>query len=277
MPANADSTRYRFSCIKVWVDGENDARTGYMNQPYIGSFTTDPPGNVGSPVLDQNAINTFVNIAKQNNIIHMLHVSGDRAMDMGLEAYETLVKAGKNPKIFRLEHFGVFQMYPSHLQRAKQLFGSGLKINVQPTWMLNLLQSDFDNMGPERASTGFLFRSMIDAGLEPAAGSDVTGIYPDNVNPFLGIYAAVTRSSDSPANSPFLPAEAVSVTEALKMWTIWAARSLGEDQVKGTIEAGKYADMAVLSDDVLTINPTNLKSVTVLKTIMAGEVVYSAG
>lgn len=276
MPANADSTRYRFSGIKVWVDGENDARTGYMYLPYVGSFSTDPPGNVGSLVTPQDGINTFVSIANQNNVIPMLHVSGDRAMDMGLDAYETLIKGGQKTKLLRLEHFGVFQMYDTQLQRVKKLIGNGLKINVQPTWMLNLLQSDFDNMGADRAATGFQFRSMIDAGLEPAAGSDVTGIYPENVNPFLGIYAAVTRASDSPSHSPFQPNQAITVTEALKMWTIWPAKAMGEEQVKGTIEAGKYADMAVLSADVLTIAPTALHDVLVEKTIMGGEVVYSA-
>jgi predicted amidohydrolase YtcJ len=149
----------------------------------------------------------------------------------------------------------------------------GLYISVQPTWLLDLVKADFENMGELRTRTGFQFRSMIDAGLEPAAGTDVTGIYLDNVNPFLAIYAAVTRQSDA---GIFEPGQAISVTEALKMWTIWAARSLGEADLKGSIEPGKYADMTVLSDDILTMPKENLKDAKALKTIVGGKVVYEA-
>ncbi len=101
----------------------------------------------------------------------------------------------------------------------------------------------------------------------------MTGIYLDNVNPFLSIYAAVTRESD---DGIFEPAQAISVTEALKMWTVWAAKSMGESDVKGSIEPGKYADMTVLSDDIFTMPKESLKDVKPLKTIVGGEVVYEA-
>ena len=114
---------------------------------------------------------------------------------------------------------------------------------------------------------------MIDAGLEPAAGTDMTGIYLANINPFSAIYASVTRNSD---NGIFEPSEAVTVTEALKMWTIWAAKSMGEEKVKGSIEPGKYADMVVVSDDIFTMPPEGLKDVKVLKTIVGGKIVYEA-
>ena len=101
----------------------------------------------------------------------------------------------------------------------------------------------------------------------------MTGIYLDNVNPFLAIYAAVTRESD---DGIFEPAQAVSVTEALKMWTIWAAKSMGEADRKGSIEPGKFADMTVLSEDIFTMPKENLKDVKASKTIVGGNVVYEA-
>jgi predicted amidohydrolase YtcJ len=171
----------------------------------------------------------------------------------------------------RIEHFGVFQANDKQLGRARAMADKGFKISVQPTWLLDLVKADYENMGPGRTRTGFKFRSMIDAGLEPAAGTDVTGIYLDNVNPFLAIYAAVTRNSDK---GIFMPEEAVTVSEALKMWTVWAAKSMGEFAVKGSIEPGKFADMTVLADDPLTIPKEKLKDVKVLKTIVGGEVVY---
>ena len=156
----------------------------------------------------------------------------------------------------RIEHFGMFQMDDGQLERAKEMKSKGLHVSVQPIWLLELVKADYENMGALRASTGFQFRSMIDAGFEPAASTDMTGIYLGNINPFEAMYAMVTRESD---RGLFVPGQAISVTEALKMWTIWAAKSMGQADVKGTIEPGKYADMTVLSDDIFTMPKENLK------------------
>ncbi|MBM4293623.1 MAG: amidohydrolase [Deltaproteobacteria bacterium] len=273
MPKGADPAWYRFAGIKVWIDGENDCRTGYMYQPYVGKFDTDPPGGKGTLVTDQAAANRFAAIAHKAGVICMLHCSGDHATDIGLNAYDKVIKSGGPRTIMRIEHFGMFQLMDKQLQRAKEMKKKGLYISVQPTWLLDLVKANYENMGEPRTRTGFQFRAMIDAGLEPAAGSDVTGIYLDNINPFLAIYAAVTRDSDK---GVFEPGQAISVTEALKMWTTWAAKSMGQADVKGSLEPGKYADMVVLSDDIFTIPKQGLKDVKVLKTIVGGNVVYEA-
>ncbi len=271
MPKGADPAWYRFGAIKVWIDGENDCRTGFMYGPYVGHFDTDPAGGRGTLVTSQSEADHFARIALRNGVLPMMHCSGDAAMDIGLTAYENQIKTGTPESIMRIEHFGMFQMNDKQLSRAKEMIRKGFKVSIQPTWLLDLVKADYENMGPERTRTGFRFRSMIDAGLEPAAGSDVTGIYLDNVNPFLAIYAAVTRNSDK---GIFMPEQAISVTEALKMWTIWAAKSMGEEKVKGSIELGKYADMTVLSDDIFTMPKEGLKDVKTLKTIVGGNVVY---
>jgi predicted amidohydrolase YtcJ len=273
MPKGADPAWYRFGAIKVWIDGENDCRTGLMYEPYVGHFDTDPPGGKGTLVTPQPQADRFVQIALKNGVMPMMHCSGDAAIDIGLTAYENQIRSGTPKSIMRIEHFGMFQMSDKQLSRAKEVRQKGFKVSIQPTWLLELVKADYENMGPDRTRTGFKFRSMIDAGLEPAAGTDVTGIYLDNVNPFLAIYAAVTRNSDM---GIFMPEEAVSVTEALKMWTIWAAKSMGEEKVKGSIEPGKYADMTVLSDDIFTMPKEGLKDAKVLKTIVGGNVVYEA-
>jgi hypothetical protein len=273
MPPGFDPAWYRFGGIKVWIDGENDCRTGYMYQPYVGKFDTDPPGGKGSLVTDQRGADKFAAIAHQAGAICMFHCSGDHATDIGLNAYDQVIKSGGPQTIMRLEHFGMFQLTKAQLGRAREMRKQGLYVSVQPTWLLDLVKADLENMGELRARTGFQFRSMIDAGLEPAAGTDVTGIYLDNVNPLLAIYAAVTRQSDA---GIFEPGQAISVTEALKMWTIWAARSMGQADVKGSLEPGKYADLTVFSDDILTMPKEGLKDVKVLQTIVGGNVVYEA-
>jgi len=273
MPAAADPAFYCFGAIKAWVDGENDCRTGLMYERYMGHFDTDPPGDKGTLVTPLPEAEHFADIANRNGVMCMLHCSGDKAMDMGLDAYEREIKTRFKQTIMRIEHFGMFQMSDEQLKRASEMKKQGLFISIQPTWLLELVKADFENMGGQLAKTGFRFRSMIDAGLEPAAGTDMTGIYLANINPFSAIYACVTRNSDQ---GIFEPREAVTVEEALKMWTIWAAKSMGEEKVKGSIEPGKYADMTVLSDDVFTMPKENLKDVKVLKTIVGGDVVYEA-
>lgn len=273
MPQGADPAYYHFAAIKDWVDGENDCRTGYMHDKYEGHFDTDPPGNRGTLVTRQEDVNNFATIANTAGKISMLHCSGDEAMDIGLNAYDKVIASGGPATIKRIEHFGMFQMTDSQLKRAREMKKHGLHISVQPTWLLELVKADYENMGPKRAKTGFRFRAMIDAGLEPAAGTDMTGIYMGNIDPFKAIYASVTRNSDK---GVFEPEQAISVTDALKMWTVWAAKAMGEFDVKGSIEPGKFADMTVLSDDVFTIPKDGLKNVRPLKTIVGGKIVYES-
>ena len=271
MPPGADPAWYRFGGIKDWIDGENDCRTGYMYKPYIGKLDTDPPGGLGTLVTDQPAANHFAAIANRAAVICMFHCSGDHGTDIGLNAYDQVIKSGGPGTIMRIEHFGMFQLTDQQLQRAKEMKKQGLYVSTQPIWLLELVKADYENMGAKRASTGFQFRAMIDAGLEPAASTDMTGIYLGNINPFEAMYAMVTRNSDM---GVFQPEQAISVTEALKMWTIWAAKSMGQADVKGSLEPGKYADLTVLSDDIFTMPKENLKDVKALKTIVGGNVVY---
>jgi predicted amidohydrolase YtcJ len=273
MPPGVDPSWYRFGGIKDWVDGENDCRTGYMYQPYIGHEATDPPGGKGTLVTNQQGADRFATVAHKNGVMCMFHCSGDHATDIGLNAYAKVIKSGGPQTIMRIEHFGMFQLTDAQLARAKEMKKQGLYISVQPIWLLELVKADFENMGEMRARTGYQFHAMIDAGLEPAASTDMTGIYLGNINPFEAIYAMVTRQSDQ---GIFEPGQAISVTDALKMWTIWGAKTMGEADVKGSIEPGKYADLTVLSDDIFTMPKESLKDVKALKTIVGGKVVYEA-
>lgn len=271
MPPKANSDYYRFSAIKAWVDGENDCRTGYMYEPYVGVMDTDPPGGKGTLVTNQVATNQFSKLANQNKKASMLHCSGDAAIDIGLNAYESLAKNQKGNIIKRIEHFGMFQLNPKQLKRGQALKKDNFYFSVQPIWLLELVNADYENMGVARAKTGYQFKTLINAGLEPAASTDMTGIYLGNIDPFKAMYAVVTRQSDM---GVFEPQEAIPVRDALRMWTIWPAKAIGEEKEKGSIEVGKYADMTVLSKNIFKIPKANLKDVKAVKTIVGGRVVY---
>lgn len=277
MPPEADPDFFKFVGLKAWVDGENDCRTGYMYQPYLGHFDIDPPGGRGTLVTPQEDANAFADFAHKNNRIAMLHSSGDAAVDIGLGAYEHSAQAGaasgSHPDtIRRIEHFGMFQVTDSQLQRAQNLLAHGLRISVQPIWLTELVKADYENMGPERAVTGFKFKTMIESGLEPAASTDMTGIYLGNVEPFTAMEAMVTRRSDK---GVFEAHEAISVDDALRMWTLWPAKAMGEGDHRGSIEVGKLADMTVLTDDVFSVAPEEIHTVAAAQTIVGGRVVFS--
>lgn len=273
MPPQANPAYYRFAAIKAWVDGENDCRTGFMYEPYVGTQDTDPPGGKGTLVTNQNLANQFAALANKNQKISMLHCSGDAAADIGLNAYESISKNQTGNTIKRIEHFGMFQLTPEQLKRGVALKKNNFHLSSQPIWLLELVNADYENMGTARAKTGYQFKTMITAGLEPAASTDMTGIYLGNIDPFKAIYAMVTRQSDM---GIFEPQEAISVRNALRMWTIWPAKSVGEDKIKGSIEVGKFADMTALSDNIFTIPKTALKDVKASMTVVGGRVVYKA-
>ena len=274
MPAGADPDYFRFVGIKAWVDGENDCRTGYMYQPYLGHFDIDPPGGRGTLVTPQDQANNFADLAHTNNRIAMLHCSGDAAVDIGLSAYEHSAKTEGPDSIRRIEHFGMFQLADGQLRRARQLVEHGLRVSVQPIWLTELVKADIENMGIDRARTGFKFKTLIDAGLEPAASTDMTGIYLGNIDPFTAMEAMVSRMSD---NGVFEPEEAISVEEALRMWTIWPAKAIGEGENRGSIQIGKLADMTVLTDDLFAVAPEAIHTIAAAQTIVGGRVVYTRG
>ncbi len=263
-PPSVGADWYRFGGVKVWVDSDVPMRGGALTAPYAG-----PDGGSGILNLDQSQLDALALRAARAGVPFLAHATGDRATAMALTAFE---RAQQDPasrgSLQRIEHFGQFLTGPDDLARARR---HGVRANVQPGWLYTLGHSTVENLGLERARTGFRFRSMIDAGLEPGAGTDLTGIVLETLNPFLHVWAAVTRTSDA---GVFEPEQAVSVDEALRMLTIWSARAQGEDAVKGSLEPGKFADFVVISEDVTRIVPARIRDVQVLVTVVGGRVVY---
>jgi predicted amidohydrolase YtcJ len=267
LPASADPAWYRLAGIKVWVDSDVPMRGGAVSEPYAGD-----PGAHGILNLTQADLDALVLRTRRAGLAFLAHATGDRATAMALDAFEK-VQQGRGPAApgtLRIEHFGEFMLGPRDLERAQRL---GVSVNVQPGWIYTLANSTIENLGAERAKGAFQFRSMIDAGLEPGFGTDLTGIVLETLDPFLHVWAAVTRNSDA---GVFVPEQAVSVDEALRMLTLWSARAQGEDAVKGSIEPGKFADFVVMSRDIRKVPPEEIRGLQVLQTIVGGKVVYTA-
>ena len=270
MPPGAPRERFRTAGIKLWIDGEVDAGSGYCSAPYADPAGV-PDGGRGLLVTTQPEALAFARKARAARLDVAMHASCDASSEIAVRSLRELAREGGPRTPQRLEHYGQFTGPTPEVARAvKEL---GLIVVTQPAWLLFLGRSTYHLLGEERARTGFRYGSMVKAGLRPAASSDTTGAYLEAVNPFVHMKAAVTRTSDM---GVIQPEEALSVKDALRMWTVWAARSIQEEKERGSIEIGKLADMAVLSDDLFTIPPARIDQVRVEQTIVGGEVVYRA-
>jgi predicted amidohydrolase YtcJ len=268
IPANAPADFYRTGGIKLWIDAEVDAGSGFCAQPYADPAGV-PDGGRGLRVTTQAQADAFADRGNAAGLAVGMHATCDASYDVALKAFQKAAARGRPRTLQRMEHYGQF-MGLSDAQR-KIVTDLHLRVITQPSWLLFLGKSTYHLLGDARASTGFRYGTMVKQGLMPAASSDTTGVYLQAVNPFIAMKAAVTRQSDF---GVVQPEEAISVEDALRMWTIWGARSLGLEADRGSIAAGKLADMAVLSDDILTIPPEKIDEIRVEQTIVGGEVVY---
>ena len=270
MPPGAPRSFYRTTGIKLWIDGEVDAGSGFCSAPYADPEGV-PDGGRGLRITTRAEATAFARKARAAGLAVGLHASCDASSEIAVRAYREVARDGGARTPQRLEHHGQFTGPTPEVARAvKEL---DLIVVTQPAWLLFLGRSTYHLLGEERARTGFRYGSMVKAGLMPAASSDTTGVYLEAVNPFLHMKTAVTRVSDM---GVLQPEEALSVTDALRMWTTWAARSIQEEEDRGSIEPGKLADMVVLSGDLFTMDPRSIDQVRALQTIVGGKVVHEA-
>jgi predicted amidohydrolase YtcJ len=130
-------------------------------------------------------------------------------------------------------------------------------------------------IGHDRASRTYAFRTFLNHGVRLAFGTD-WDVAP--LNPMLGVYAAVTRATlDGKNPGGWFPEQKLTVPETVEAYTMGSAYAEFQDKEKGSITPGKLADMVILSDDILKINPVKIRDVKVLKTIVGGKVVYDSG
>jgi hypothetical protein len=243
----------KIGSIKILVDGSLGARTAALQQPY-----SDKPSTRGITIYSQRKLNSLVRKAHEAGFQLAVHAIGDRAIDMTLKAFErALEMAPWREHRHRVEHASVLN--ENLIRRMKKL---GVIVSVQPYFVI----SDFwveQRLGKERVRWTYPFKTLMENGVLVVGGSD-SPVEP--ISPLLGIHAAVNREVS--------PHERITVEEALRLYTINAAYASFEEQIKGSIEAGKLADLVVLSDDLFKIEPSRIKDVKVEMTIVGGRIVF---
>ncbi|KPV65007.1 MAG: imidazolonepropionase [Candidatus Bathyarchaeota archaeon BA1] len=243
----------RIGSVKIVSDGSLGARTAALHEPY-----NDEPTTRGMRLYTQEELDAFVLKAHKAGLQLAIHAIGDQAMDMTLTSYEkALREAPMENHRHRIEHASVLN--EELIRRMKKL---GVVAAVQPHFII----SDFwvvNRVGPKRGRWVYPFKTLLREGIRIGGGSD----YPvEPISPLLGIWAAVARES--------FPEERITVDDAIRIYTINAAYASFEEHIKGSIEAGKLADIVVLSHDPREVPPNKIKDIRVEMTIVGGRVVY---
>ena len=246
--------------IKTFMDGSFTMRKAAIYEPPVD-------GNLGILTWGKEELKQAVNQLHQMGWQICAHAQGDRGIDLLLDAYEEALKEfpRKNHR-HRVEHGGIST--PAVQDRYKKL---DVVVTSQPN-LLHFFGANFRFYGPERSRWMYPYKTLLSRGIVVSGGSDCRATpFP----PPLGIWSAVNRIEKN-SGEVLIPEERISITEALKMYTIHGAYASFEEEVKGSIEPGKFADMVVLDRDPLSIDPQELREMRVLHTILGGEVVYSA-
>lgn len=247
------------------VDGGMTLRTALMREPYPGD--QDYHGTI---VVTEERLRDTILVANRYGWRVGAHAVGDAAIDILLDAYE----AADRERSIRDRRFIVIHgslMQEDQMRRAAAM---GVRVDAQSVFLWDKAEAVARNLGRETAARAVPLRTMIDVmGLDNVAqGTD----YPINVlDPFVNMHVMVTRQDVN--GTVFGPEEAVSVEEALRLYTSAAARYAFVEDQAGTIEPGKLADFAFLSANPLTINPASLRSIRVLRTMVGGQTVFSGG
>jgi len=274
----------RFGATKAWIDGIMGNSSARFYEPY-----THNPSSRGiwrdimfpferspdNPEEMQSRLERLALKADANGIQLTVHAIGDEANGYLMDMLERIiVKNGEKDRRFRLVHAQV--MTDRDIERAGEM---NIVAEVQPFHTSDDMRWMEERIGRDRSRGAYAFRRLWDSGAVVSFGSDSPGTNASRyyLNPMLGLYAAVTRKtlSGRPEGGWF-PEEKLSVEEAIKAYTLNTAYASFEEDLKGTITVGKLADFVVLSDNLLTMNQTDIKDVTVRTTVVGGKAVYSA-
>ena len=263
-PANGFGDEWlKIGGIKIGADGGFEG--AYMREPFLEDVMGD--GWRGIPRWELESLTALLRAARDANVGVFVHELGDAALDIVLDAMEAVDRESSiADRRWTLEHGGVMPTQ-RNLEQAKRM---GIVVSTQQPmgWAVGATTRDF--WGPERGGNMMPNRTWMDAGVVVKGGSDVAPF-----DPMLGIWSYVTRLNM--AGEPMDPDEAITREEALRLYTINGAYGTFEEGIKGSIEAGKLADMVVLSEDLLTVPEHQIKDIHVLATYVGGKEVFRRG
>ena len=252
-----------WGALKAFVDGSLGSHTAAMLEPF-----TDQPDDRGLFVTDPDTMYAWVTGADSAGLHAVVHAIGDRAIRSQLDVFERVAREhGPRDRRWRIEH--AQHVHPDDLPRFA---GLGVIASMQPYHAIDDGRWADRVIGPERSRTTYAFRALLDAGARIAFGSDWFVAPP---TPLEGIYAAVTRRTlDGAHPDGWVPAQRITVEEALRAYTSAGAHAEFAEAEKGTLERGRLADFVLLDRDLTRIPPYEIRDARVLVTVVGGRVVH---
>lgn len=270
----------RIGALKIMLDGGILTGTAWLAEPWgekaADIFGIEEPDYHGVLKYSYNEVLSAVRVAAENNWKFTAHCTGDGAVDILLDAYDEVNKTiPLKGKRFSIIHGNFFD--ESAIKRMSKM---GIFADMQAAWFYKDADAMKTILGADRIRSFHPYRSMVDAGIVVNGGSDHMVKWDANTsvnpyNPFLGMWTMITRSTEK--DSVIFPEEAVTREEALKMYTINNAQASFEEKIKGSIEPGKLADMAVISQNIMTCPAEEIRNIVAELTMIGGKVVYSSG
>jgi len=256
--------RLRIGAIKMFADGGSSSRTAAISEPFV-----DAPDNTGIMYTSPDELCTHILAAHRAGFQVGVHAVGDRAISAVLNAIEAALKQiPKGDHRHRIEHCGVTN--PTIISRLKEL--KVIPVS-QPIFLYGEGESYRAGLGDTRMEWTYPLKSFIENGIMISISSDCPATSGSElISPLLGIYMAVTRNTD--AGQEIGPTQKIEVEDALRAYTLNSAYATFEDRIKGSIEPGKLADFAILSNNPFTISKPEIKDITVEMTIVGGKIVY---
>jgi predicted amidohydrolase YtcJ len=267
----------KWGSFKVGLDGGMNAGTAYMREPY-GSFGAqlfgiDDPSNRGILNFTPDALLAVMRAAYNKGWQLSAHSQGGGAVDTLMTTFETL---NKEKPIAPTRSHWIHASFLSKdaIARAKKI---GVLVDVQPDWLHFDAASLSKVMSAEAMRYFIPLRSLVDAGVIFAGGSDHMVGWEKNTsvnayNPFLGMWIAITRKTAQ--GGVIHPEERLTRAEALKMYTAWAAYLQHAERDRGSVEVGKLGDLVVVDRDYLTCPEDDIRQIEPVMTIVGGRLVY---
>lgn len=253
--------KLHLGAIKLFADGALGSRGACLLNPY-----KDRPGEYGFLLHDTMHFQKWAKIAYENGYQLNTHAIGDSACRTMLDVYTDHLEAG-NDKRWRIEHCQV--VHPEDLDRFEKY---QILPSVQPSHATSDMKWAGDRLGDDRLKTAYAYQDLLKQNGMIALGSD----FPiEEIDPLLQFYTAVVRKNKK-GEPPegFQAANALTRKQALKGLTRWAAYANREEDIKGTLEAGKLADFVILDSDIMAIPESKILEASVKRVYVGGQQVY---
>ena len=246
--------------IKIMGDGSLGAHTAVLRGEYKNA-----PDDHGIPLHDDEELYAMFRVAHNAGYPIVVHVIGDGAMDQVVNGYELVMNENPKPNM----RHGIIHCQIMDEAQQDRFVKLNLLAYAQPVFVRYDSQIVDDCVGSELAKTSYNWRRYIDLGVHMSGGSDCP---VEDCDPLANMYYAVTRMGMD--GKPWYPENAVTMEEALRMFTIEGAYSAFEEAERGSITIGKYADFTVLDKNIMENPPEELLNTEVLMTVVNGKTVY---